>query len=272
MQVTVLKLGGSILTEEVAGACAIRTQRLRRLASELAGSGPAVVVHGSGAFGKPPARLYGYVDGHLAQSASAAVFDISQKLETLHSAVLNAVREAGRPACSFQAVHLVQWESGALRLAAVSPLRHMLERGATPVVASGFVPDLDSGGFVVASSDAIAALLAQAMGAQVLAFATDADGVYTRFPDTSVWHRTLASDDLDALSHVLATPGDVTGGMAEKLRHGFEGARAGIRTLVLDGRLAGNVAQALAGHPFRGTELVSSSRGLTRAHISSTST
>ena len=60
-------------------------------------------------------------------------------------------------------------------------------------------------------------------------------------------------DDLALL--IRADDGDVSGGMAGKLRAGLAAARAGIDTLIVDGRVPGRLAQTLAGYEVPVTKL-----------------
>jgi len=266
MRLGVLKLGGSILTAQSPAGPRVRRTRVRELADEIAGAGRAVLVHGSGAFGKPPAVRHDYVGGRLGGDAAALVSAVTTDLEVLHGEVLAAVRAAGIPAMSLQAAHLFAWIDGAARLHGAELVRQMLARGVMPVVASGFVPDHDAGGFAVASSDAIAAQLAIALHAQRLVFATAARGVYKRFPDLDQWHERLTENDAQALSRVAPSPGDVTGGMREKLRHGFAAARHRIDTLVIDGRRPRDVGAALRDGACAGTRLVAARTRVLSTH------
>ena len=54
---------------------------------------------------------------------------------------------------------------------------------------------------------------------------------------------------------------DVSGGMAAKLAAGFVAARAGIETLIVDGRVRGRLLEALAGLVVPGTRLIGDADG-----------
>jgi glutamate 5-kinase len=239
---TILKLGGSLITDK-RGDTAFAPASMHRLARELAASrAPLVVLHGTGSFGKPPARTYGYLDGHLPRNRVGVVAHVDGLLAELRAHVLSALRAADLPALGLDPIAVFRHRRGALEVRDLGALEAVLERGAVPVLSGGFLDDED--GFAVGSSDAMAACLAIALGAPRLWFATDAPGVVG---EDGAPIGELRDCDRAAAQAVRADDGDVSGAMAGKLRAGFEAARAGVETAVIDGRVDGRVADALAG-------------------------
>jgi len=107
------------------------------------------------------------------------------------------------------------------------------------------------------TTDAVAAALAEFVGADLLVFATGADGVYTADPNT----------DPDAEQYERLTPADLVDVVAPMSRDAGASApvdllaaklieRAGIRTVVLDGTDPERVGQAVLTGEHSGTDVV----------------
>jgi isopentenyl phosphate kinase len=262
--IVVVKIGGSVLTRMLATGPDLDAESVAALIPDLRATDDRIVlVHGSGSFGKPPAVKYGYLGGKVGPDAAGMVCAISEDLEWLHAALLRKLRRGGMRPATFGASALFTWQRSGVAMLDSRAVRECCLRGLLPVIGSGFVPDLDDGGFAVCSSDAMAAQLAVALGARALVFATDAAGVYSDYPSSRHVYPVLAADDEQELSRIRAPAADVTGGMAEKLRCGFFAASLGIETCVIDGRLGGNLSATLRGQPLSGTRLIAGSRTVT---------
>ncbi len=62
----VVKLGGSLITRDTGTGPWLEAGLVIDLARELSAlNRPLVLVHGTGAFGKPPAERYAFLQGHL---------------------------------------------------------------------------------------------------------------------------------------------------------------------------------------------------------------
>lgn len=258
--VVVVKIGGSVLTRMHAGGPGLDEERLAALLPDLVCPDAAVVlVHGSGCFGKPPARQFGYLGGKLGADRTDTVSAVSADLERLHAALLERLRQAGLAPASLGVAALFAWQKRRVTIRHSRTVRECCERRLFPVIGSGFVADLDSGGFAICSSDAMAARLAVALDARALVFVTDVAGVCGDYPHNRQVYASLAPGDAE-LAAIRPDAGDVTGGMAEKLRCGFLAARRGIDTHVIDGRVAGNLGAAIGGRPLSGTRLLAPRR------------
>jgi isopentenyl phosphate kinase len=259
MDLAVVKLDGSLFTAGSAARPEVRVGPLYALAESVRGCGSLVLVHGSGSFGKTPAVTHGWLQERLARESVGVLTGACVRLEELHRQVVAALRAAGVPAFSVQAAHAFAW-AGGVTLHGRDMLRRMLARGLVPVVASGFVPDLEDGGFAVAPGDAMAAHIAIALRARRLVFATRAHGACQRCTQPDASHEGVITEHDAALDLVSLSRDGVSGGLRGTLEQGFAAARHGITTLVVDGSEPRNVAAALRGAPFVGTRLVTSPR------------
>ncbi|MCE9671356.1 hypothetical protein LY474_26470 [Myxococcus stipitatus] len=249
--ISVVKLGGSLLTDK-ASECVFDLSAALRLAGELArAGGPVVLLHGTGSFGKPPARRHGFADGFLPSGKASVVSEVESLLDDLRARVMNALRAQGVVACGLNASALFETDGGAICRCETWPIQLLVERGLVAVISGALVVDR-SRGFAVCSSDAIAATVAARLGARRLLFATDTPGVMHR----EGGEERLLPELTEAWGDTVARPeDDVSGGMDGKVRAGFEAARAGVPTFILDGRVPGRLLQALRGEEVPGTWL-----------------
>jgi isopentenyl phosphate kinase len=245
----VLKLGGSLLTYARREGVFSR-RRARRLAEELAAfRGPLVVVHGTGSFGKPPARRFGYLTGRLRTERAPVVSKVEGALDRLRGLLLEELRRAGVRAVGVSPASLFECRAGSISRCETWPLVRLLQRGLTPVTSGGILPNAGAG-FTVCSSDDMAAALAMALPVRRLIFATDARGALSRarsLPIGSTTHLAWLAPDL----------ADVSGGMRGKLEAARAPVRLGIETLIVNGNRPYRVHDALAPVPSHATRLVS---------------
>ncbi|VEB45255.1 Predicted archaeal kinase [Chromobacterium violaceum] len=91
-----VKLGGSLITCEGPGGPDVDRDLLTARARELAACGrPLVLVHGTGAYGKPPARRYGYLDGRLPSGRAGVVAEVARDLARLELEVVDCLEAGG---------------------------------------------------------------------------------------------------------------------------------------------------------------------------------
>lgn len=251
----VVKVGGSLVTDKHR-EYVFDADGARRIAEELTGlDDPIIVVHGTGSYGKPPARTYGYTDGVIGRARAQVVAEVHGRLDELRARVLAVFRDAGLAAFGVAGASIFTTADGVIESCRSSWLLALLERRLIPVVSADLVVDRTRD-FVVCSSDAMAARLAVDVAAPALVFATDVEGV---IGDGAVIPE--LSPDLYARLDVAAAVGDVSGGMRGKLDAAFRAAAAGVPTQIVSGRVPGRVRDALGNRPVVGTRLLDAAAG-----------
>ncbi|MEF8936879.1 MAG: isopentenyl phosphate kinase [Halovenus sp.] len=214
--VTVLKLGGSVITDkdqpETADQGAIETAAAA-IGEFLQADEQLVVVHGGGSFGHHHAARVGVsstdgsrdVAGLLAiHRAMGDLTDIV--LDTLHDHSVDALPVAPLSAAHRTADDTVEFPS--------SHIRTMLDEGFTPVINGDVVAHAGKGATVL-SGDTIVVSLAQSLDADRVGLCSTVGGVLDDSGD--VIAEIEAYDDVaDVLGGSEST--DVTGGMAAKVR------------------------------------------------------
>lgn len=251
----VVKLGGGLITFSDSGHPMTNRVRIIACAEELAATGrPTVLIHGTGAYGKPPAVRYGYLDGRLSRERGDVVARVSADLASLELDVLECLQAGGLRAFRMSTNALFHGRDGHVASRNVDLISELLAQGVTPVISGNFI--VDTTGFMVCSSDVIAADLAVALQASTLVLATNAHGVYRDYGSSEAIYEALSLDDYEQLAALDSAIHDVSGGMKSKVVAGFRAAKHGIPTFVIDGRSPGNIAGVLDGRTTVGTQLI----------------
>ncbi|MYY10245.1 hypothetical protein GT204_15370 [Streptomyces sp. SID4919] len=251
----IVKLGGGLITStDPGGLPHVSEERLAGLAREIAATRlPTVLVHGTGAYGKPAARRHHFLDGVITAGREEVFAQVSALLSRLELSVLEALRRGGLRTVRVPLAGLCAYEGGEIRLLRVDAVRLLLDHGITPVLGGNLAWGRD--GFAVYSSDTLAADLAIALRAARLTMATNASGVHLDHGNSDRVHRELNADDPTLTGAIPPDRQDVSGGMRAKVRECGRAAHAGIPTSIVDGRLPGNLTASLHGTPLSGTHI-----------------
>ena len=214
--ITVLKLGGSVVTDKSRPET-VDTTTLQRAAADIAGHDPAnlVLIHGGGSFGHPHAERHGVTTSEGTHDA-AAVREIHAAMRALNAAVVDALADAGVPAvpvAPLAGCHRDDDPDATLTTPA-GTVATMLGEGFVPVLHGDVVAHAEHGATIL-SGDELVTALATELGADRVGLCSDVPGVLDA--DGAVVPRVEAFGDVaDALGGSDAT--DVTGGMAGKVR------------------------------------------------------
>jgi len=250
----VLKLGGSAITKKDSPFTP-NLEAIDRIALEIAqliggaGSGSVILVYGGGSFGHPVAVK------HLANGVVHDAFGVAEirgAMLNLSKIITDAFLKRGVP------IFVIN-PSSSMTLSIdgepsdgpwVRQVELCLERGLVPALGGDVVIDI-SGSARILSGDVIARRLAKAFGASLLAFGTDVDGVMM---DGQVV-KEVAREDLPVLiARASGREGDVTGGMAGKLREIEKYMQGGGGpALIFNATKPGSVAKLLGGGHLEGT-------------------
>jgi isopentenyl phosphate kinase len=256
MRPVVVKLGGSVITDK-GRPFAVRRSALRRLARELVGAGqPLVVVHGGGSFGHPLASRYRLAEGYKGKRQLMGFSLTHRAMERLNADVVEALQRAGLPAVAVPPSACVVVSGGKIRSMELAPIRKLLELGIVPVLYGDAVPDMKMG-MSILSGDQIVVHLARELGASRVILGADVDGVCTADPKedrrASVVRRITPADRELIRSLGAAGGGDVTGGMARKVREMLALAEEGVEAEIVNAARPGILRRALRGERGLGT-------------------
>ncbi|MEA2600019.1 MAG: isopentenyl phosphate kinase [Acidobacteriota bacterium] len=263
MDVLLLKLGGSLITEKAREETP-RREVIDRLAGEIArgledNPRRLVVAHGSGSFGHVAARRHGIGQGPLTADQLAGVSRTQERAAALHQIVVAALVEAGALPFSLAPSSCVVAVAGQPVAIAEEPLLLALERGLLPVLYGDVVVDREWGASIC-STERLFRLLAPRLQSNKLLICGsiwlgETDGLWDAQGRTVP--RVTAETFPAALEAIGAPAGtDVTGGMRHRLETAMELARLGIPSLLANGLIPGLLERALRGEAVAGTEVL----------------
>lgn len=246
-----VKIGGAVLTEKD-GVDRIRRAAAKRIAGELAKAGvPLVVIHGAGSFGHPHVAGSKLGKEPLPPHERPVVSTVLTHVMHLHLHVLEALETAGLHPVSVP-LHLdAESEDGLVTKWPLERIRRLIDEGYTPVLAGTVIRD-DELGWRVLSGDEILSDLSGELNPRLCLWLSDVDGVHAGPPSEAPLLSTLRPED-DYLPYCGNANGtDVTGGMAEKIRHALLASEVA-PTMLISGMERGRILDALKGKPVPGT-------------------
>lgn len=260
MHVTLIKLGGSLITDKTRPETA-RPEVIARLSGEIARAAPGlsgrlILGHGSGSFGHVAARRHGIAEGVRSPDQLPGVSLTQERAAALHRLVVAGLIEAGALPFSIAPSSCVVAEAGRPVSFAAEPLRLALELGLLPVIYGDVVTDR-AWGASICSTERLFELLARSLPEAGIAIRRvlwlgGTDGVWDEAGRTIP--RIPADGPGEAGRAIGPSAGtDVTGGMLHRVETSLALARLGIPSLILNGLSPGALERALRGEEVPGT-------------------
>lgn len=260
MDIVLLKLGGSLITEK-SRAETPRPEVIARLAGEIARAARGargapfrlIAGHGSGSFGHMAARESGIAEGLRSPEQLPGVSRTQERAAALHRLMVNALEEAGALPFSLAPSSCMVAAAGRPVAFHDEPLLLALERGLLPVLYGDVVMDRERGVSICSTEtvfDAVARrLLEKGHTVRRALWLGETDGLYDAEGRTIP--RVSAQDVLDSVGDPSGT--DVTGGMRHRIESALELARLGISSVLINGLRAGELERAVRGEAVQGT-------------------
>ncbi len=216
---TILKLGGSVLTEKT-DTPTPKPAAIRRCAREIASSisqdspggagGPLIIIHGAGSFGHPQAKGHSTPAGFT----NFGIIEIHRAVASLNDLVIEALVKNGVPAVPLHPFGCLVAENGRIAEMKTDQIGMMLARGIVPVLHGDVVMDIKTGASIV-SGDQLATYLAVRFKAARVGLGTAVDGVLA---DGAVIPLITRANFESVRPHIQGSAGtDVTGGMLGKV-------------------------------------------------------
>lgn len=248
----VIKLGGSIATAEGEPGCC-NAPLLARVAAEIARAAqPAILVHGTGVVGKPPARVHGYAQtGVLPPGRIDVVVAVRRELRALQARILGALIEGGL------AVAPIALDDALFALAHApdafaARVRSLLDDGIAPVFSGDFARE-PGGSWRVFSSDRVVVDLAARFAPDLVLFLSDVDGV---LDEGGRVIPVLSPQERERMARRASDSADVSGGMSGKVGHALAAAEHARRCVIANGRTPGVAGAVLRGDDSGATRVV----------------
>lgn len=261
LKLTVLKLGGSVITKKEKPLTA-NVKAIERLSREISEARVPrlVLVHGGGSFGHPLAKEYGLKEGYRTDSQLLGFSKTRQAMDALNKLVVDALIRRKIAAVGLQPSAFIVTKSGRINRMKKKPLEKLLELGFLPVLYGDAVFDFNLG-FTILSGDQLTASLAINLGASQIIMGIDVDGLHSSDPKSDpsakpIRHITL--QELKNMQHKIeeAKVTDVTRGMIGKISELIPAVEKGIPALIVNAAKPNNIYKALRGEKVTGTTIV----------------
>ena len=250
---TIVKLGGSVITHKDLSPPTVNRENLLRIAQELKTSTESlIVILGGGAHGHQAAHRYGFGDlSTPPEQLLQGIPSIRHNMSVLSLAVEEILNEAGVHGVvlpPFLVASLNNKEIASFQ----TSLFHKAIRSGLTVITHGDVCFDESLGASILSGDTIAVYLAKELKATSLYIGTDVDGVLEEDPKTNPEAIHMEIIDTTNIDSVLGRAGpssatDVTGGMEKKLAEIFTMTDLDIDVAIFNLGVPGRLSALLSG-------------------------
>lgn len=241
--ITVLKIGGSVITDKSTDEGSAKMEDIRRIAGEIAGADSRlVIVHGAGSFGHPQAKRYGLTAKF--DPLGSIVTHVSVK--ELNGMVTDALNDAGVKAVGVHPMNCIVCDNGRIKEMFLGHIRVMLDNGFVPVLHGDVVIDASLGTCVL-SGDRIVPYLASALDAKRIGIGSAENGV---LDDSGNTIKSINPSNFSEVRHFIggSAKTDVTGGMLGKVLELLElSETSGITSYIFNAGNEGNIAGFLKG-------------------------
>lgn len=257
--VTIIKLGGSVITDKKSQVPRLRAKTLQRLAMEIAeflrSEGQmknVIVVHGAGSFGHPLAKKYRLDEGYTKKRQLEGFFRTRRSIQILNLYVLEALNKAGLNPVSVAPGSVIECSNRRIMEFNHGIFSAYLNEGFLPVTYGDVVLDSEIG-FCICSGDTLVEWLARKLRAEKVIFVVDVDGIYDKEPGTA-GARLLEKIRGNQIPEIKKTSRcvDVTGGIKGKIDV-ISRMSKDISVLVLNGNKKGRLLAGLKGEDVKGT-------------------
>jgi isopentenyl phosphate kinase len=240
---TVLKIGGSIITDKSSPVPAALPDEITRIACEIAGNHTnLIIVHGAGSFGHPLAKHYRLQERFDIQG----VMETHRSVKVLNSLVVDALASAGVPAVPVHPFSSFVLDNGRIIQMLTAPIRMMLEHTLVPVLHGDVAMDATKGAAIV-SGDQIVTYIAQQFEADSIGIGSNTAGV---LDDQGKVISTISPATFHEIRPYIrgSSHTDVTGGMLGKVQELVDIANTnGIKSRIFNAAAPGNIQKFLEG-------------------------
>jgi isopentenyl phosphate kinase len=250
--ITLLKLGGSVITEKSKPYTA-RNDHIKRLAEEIADAIKdeklkLIVGNGGGSFPHQPAKKGKLKDGikdawqleHMAETHRAA--------GELNHIMVSALVKEGVPAIGIKPSSAGYADNDKIVDFNILMIEELIKLNAVPVVHGDVLVDLKKG-CSIASTERIFQYIASLLPVKRIIIGTNVDGVLDS--DGQVIPEINPQNFDDVRKHLKgAADTDVTGGMLHKVESMLELAKMGHEIAIVNALTPNNIKKALEGEPL----------------------
>ena len=220
---TIVKLGGSVITHKSLTPPKVNEANLSRIASELkAHRGELVIVLGGGAHGHQAAYSHGFANPESPKELLLkGIPPIRHNMSTLATSVETSLNKEGIPTIVIPPFASVTLRNGLIHDFPTNIIRKSLDSGLVVITHGDVCFDEETSASIL-SGDTIAVYLAKKLNAETILIGTDVDGVMNDNPKLNPSAKHIPIINQENKETILSKTGpstntDVTGGMSKKL-------------------------------------------------------
>jgi len=257
-----IKLGGSVITDKKRPRVA-KEAVIRRLGREILKAlpkynGKIIIGHGSGSFGHTYAARYKTQEGIIDKDSLEGLVKTADVATQINRIVIKNLIKVGLKTVSFAPASFIYAKDKKVSKSFVAPIIKCLDIGIIPVVYGDVVMD-EKRGFCIFSGEGVLNTLIKEFENVYqdikIVYGVSTNGVHDEAGKT-IEKITMANfgEFKRQISGSKAT--DVTGGMLHKVEESLKVAKYGIKTVIINANLHGELSNALLGKSHRGTEIL----------------
>lgn len=253
--ITLLKLGGSLITEKDRPRT-LRPDTLSRIAVEIASalqensSLRLILGHGAGSFAHVSAARHRTRDGVRTAAQWQGFSEVWWDAATLNHLVIGSLRDAGLPAIALSPSASVVAKNGVVSSWDLRPLNESLNAGLLPVIHGDVIFDYQRGGTILSTEELFMHLARQLQPRRMLLAGIE-PGVWNDYPHRTRVIPKITPKNVPGLMPSLegADTTDVTGGMRTKVMQCLELCEeiSDLEIMIFSGDTPGAVAEVLSG-------------------------
>ncbi|HUW21174.1 MAG TPA: isopentenyl phosphate kinase [Candidatus Bathyarchaeia archaeon] len=254
-----IKLGGSLITDK-SKPFTEKSLVIKRLAGEICQTKQRskkllIIGHGGGSFPHVPALKFKTNEGVIGKSSFRGIAEVQDAAARLNRIIVRAFLQKGENAISFSPSSFMIASNGQIEDSFLCPLLRTLDFGMLPIVYGDVGLDLEMGCSILSTEtilNHLATRLKDKFKVEKVIYAGITAGVYNRKGQTI---SAILPGQFSRLKRCFgASAGiDVTGGMLHKVETALKLAKSGIKTLIVNGKVPGNLKRAILGQEVKGT-------------------
>lgn len=259
MEIIILKLGGSIITEK-SGTPSFKDRLFDQIAKELSNlKVNMLLVHGAGSYGHPIAKQYSIHKGYSNSNQLKGVTETKRSMFSLTLKIMDSLIRHNVPVFPFLSSSCMVAKSGRLVDVDLMPFKILLDIGMVPLCSGDVIAD-EKTGFTIVSGDQIAVHLAKELGADRVIFGCDVDGIFDSDPKINPTAKLIDRLTLDNLRDMTfrgeSLTTDVTGGMSGKIKESLDFVSSGGEVIIMNLNKPQNLTKLLNGDDVQCTRLI----------------
>ncbi|MHA2423174.1 MAG: isopentenyl phosphate kinase [Candidatus Thorarchaeota archaeon] len=261
-KLTLLKLGGSVITKKEVSPPVINEEVVSRIAREIQPySNPLLIVLGGGAHGHQAAHRYGFGDPNTPPSELlSGIPSIRHNMSVLSLGIESILKSNGITSVVIPPFSSTTLNSGKIQNFELDIFRKTLAANHT-VITHGDVCYDDTRGASILSGDTILSYLSAHLDIERVFVGTNVDGLLDANPDENTNAQIIPLINEKNRNHVLGIAGpsgstDVTGGMKRKISDLLTIAELGVEVIIFNLTVPGRLATLFQGKPTTCTRII----------------